>query len=178
MLAEAAAWREALVRARPTPEQVRHIHNTLADLREMLAGQEVPEQERWYGRGEMGGSQTQLLLPPLIIDHVDDATLRAHFTAGESFMGLNKAMHGGIISALFDAGLGRLSMGMQRDISRTAYLTTQYRSVTPVNERLDMTGRVTLHDGRKKFVEAQLWHGDTLCAEAEALFIQVRPGHG
>jgi acyl-coenzyme A thioesterase PaaI-like protein len=176
MLAEVAAFQEALVQANPTAEQVEQLTASLAEMRKMLEAQAVPEHERWYGRGEAGGTETQVLMPAMTFEHVDDHELRASTTPGEYFMGMNQAMHGGVISVLFDTAMGRLAMGTKMRICRTAYLTTHYRKVVPMNQRLDLRAKVDSQEGRKLFLTAELWHEDTLCAEADALFVKVRPG--
>lgn len=176
MLAEVAAFQDALVQANPTAEQVEQLTASLGEMRKILEAQAVPEHERWYGRGESGGAETQVLMPTMTFEHVDDHELRATTTPGEYFMGMNQAMHGGVISVLFDTAMGRLAMGTTMQICRTAYLTTHYRKVVPLNQQLDLLAKVDLHEGRKLFLTAELWHGDLLCAEADALFVEVRPG--
>lgn len=176
MLAEVAAFHDVLVKANPNSEQLEYLTASLAELRTMLAGETVAEHERWYARGEMGGAHTQVLMPPLIIDDVDDQELHAHTVVGDYFTGLNQAVHGGVVSVLFDTAMGRLAMGKKLRVCRTAYLTTQYRNVTPLGERLELRATVDSSEGRKRFISAQLWHQDTLCAEADALFVEVRQG--
>ena len=176
MLGEVAAFHDALVQANPSPEQLAHMSASLAQMRTMLDDAAVAERERWYARGELSGTATQVMMPPMTIEHVDDAELRAHTVAGEYFMGLNGAMHGGVVSVLFDTAMGRMAMGTQFRVCRTAYLTTHYRNITPIGKRLELHARVDSTEGRKRFISAQLWHEDTLCAEADALFIEVRPG--
>lgn len=176
MLAEVTAFQDALVQANPTPEQTQQLTATLAQLRTLLEGQAVPEHERWYGRGVAGGTETQVLMPAMTFDHVDDHQLHATTTPGEYFLGMNQAMHGGVVSVLFDTAMGRLAMGTAMRICRTAYLTTHYRAVTPLNQQLAIRASVTSHEGRKIFIAAELWHEETLCAQAEALFVEARPG--
>lgn len=176
MLSEVAAFHDALVQANPSPEQLAQMSASLAEMRTMLEGAAVTEHERWYARGELSGTATQVLMPPMTVEYVDDAEFRAHTVAGDYFMGLNGAMHGGVVSVLFDTAMGRMAMGTESRVSRTAYLTTHYRNITPIGERLELHAKVDSVDGRKRFISAQLWHEDTLCAEADALFIEVRPG--
>ena len=176
MLSEVAAFHDALVQANPSPEQLAQMSASLAEMRTMLAGAAVTEHERWYARGELSGTATQVLMPPMTVEYVDDAEFRAHTVAGDYFMGLNGAMHGGVVSVLFDTAMGRMARGTEARVSRTAYLTTHYRNITPIGERLELHAKVDSVDGRKRFISAQLWHEDTLCAEADALFIEVRPG--
>src|SRR5690625_2753203 len=175
MLCEVAAFQDTLVQANPTPEQVASVTDSVATMRAMLQTQVVAEHQRWYGRGEVG-SQAQVLMPQLSIEHVDDTELRATTVVGEYFTGINGAVHGGVVSVLFDTAMGRLAKGTAERVCRTAYLTTQYRHITPVGQRLDLLATVTAAEGRKRFIAAELWHEDQLCAEADALFVEVRPG--
>jgi len=88
MLREVAAFQDILVQANPTPEQIQAVTDSLAKLRAMLQNRVVAEHQRWYGRGEVG-SQAQVLMPQLNIEHVDDTELRATTVAGEYFTGIN-----------------------------------------------------------------------------------------
>lgn len=65
-------------------------------------------------------------MPGVTIEHVDGTYLRGHTVVGEYFLGLNGAVHGGVISVLFDTVIGRLAMGTTARIRRTAHLTTPY----------------------------------------------------
>jgi len=77
---------------------------------------------------------------------------------------------------VFDDLLGRLANAGGRRTSRTAYLTVNYRSITPIGRELRLEGRVDRQEGRKRFLTGRLFDGDTLCADAEGLFIELRPG--
>lgn len=85
-------------------------------------------------------------------------------------------MHGGAIPLLFDEVLGRLASSEDRTPARTAYLHTDFRSITPVGEELVVRAWFVSEQGRKRILRAELMHGETLCAEAEGLFIELRPG--
>src|SRR5699024_3344164 len=130
---------------------------TLAALRQMLQGQAVDEQHRIYGRGSMGGSKTQALMPTMTMDYVDDEQLRAHTVAGNYFAGMTNAMHGGVVSVLFDTVMGRLASGPQMRLCRTAYLPSQYRNVRPSGDRLERRARMESAQGRKRFIPGELW---------------------
>lgn len=175
MIETVAQFQNALVQANPTEYQIAEMVATVTAMRQMLTEQTVPEDQRLYGRGEIGGSN-QLLVPRLTFESVDDHQLQAHTVAGHFFNGINDAMHGGVVSVVFDTVMGRLAMGTEHRVCRTAYLNTQFRNVTPIGDRLDIRATVDVVEGRKRFISGQLWHGDTLCAEAESLFIEVKPG--
>nr|WP_281363800.1 PaaI family thioesterase [Nocardioides daedukensis] len=86
------------------------------------------------------------------------------------------AVHGGAISMLFDDLLGWLLARSDLPPSRTAFLTTNFRAVTPVGVELTVHARITHVEGRKRFLAAELRHGDTVCADAEGLWVELRPG--
>ena len=91
------------------------------------------------------------------------------------FHGANGAAHGGTIPLIFDEILGRLSTsgGARR---RTAYLKVDFRSVTPVNRELTIEGHLERSEGRKFWVAGSLRDGQTLCAQAEGLWVELKPG--
>ncbi|MFD6813531.1 PaaI family thioesterase [Enteractinococcus coprophilus] len=176
MMAQVGVFQDTLVAANPETAQARQIQAKLAELIELLASSAVPEHERLYALGDFGSGESQALLPPLVVDHFDDDALHAHFVPGQFAMGMNQAMHGGVVSLIFDTLMGRMAAGLQGIPCRTAYLNTQYRHVAPVEQRLELHARVESIEGRKRFIVAQLLHGQTLCAEADALFVAVRQG--
>jgi acyl-coenzyme A thioesterase PaaI-like protein len=176
MLTAVRGFQNAVVQANPSPEQLEQMTTSLQQMQAMLEAQAVPEVERWYGRGGGRDGKLQLVTPQLIFEEIEDGHIHAHTVAGEFYIGMNGAMHGGIVASIFDALLGRMAAGTQGRVCRTAYLTTEYKAITPLNQRLDLVAKVESVERRKRFVSGQLWHGDTLCAEADALFIEMLPG--
>ncbi|MBE7162235.1 MAG: hypothetical protein INR72_13400 [Williamsia herbipolensis] len=61
-------------------------------------------------------------------------------------------------------------------VARTAYLTVNYRSITPLYRDLTVRTGIDRIDGRKIFVTATMHDGDRLCAEADGLFVALKPG--
>ena len=176
MLTAVSAFQDAVVQANPAQEQLTKMTASLNEMRTMLEAQSLPESQRWYGRGRTGSGKLQVLTPPLTIEYMDDERMEAHTVAGEFYMGMNRAMHGGLVAAIFDTLLGRMSAGLQGRVSRTAYLTTHFRAITPLNQRLELVAKVDSIQRRKRFISGQLWHEGTLCAEADALFVELLPG--
>lgn len=175
MIQEVSQFHDALVQASPSEEQLAEMTETLASVRATLEATAVAEREQLYGNGQLGGPN-QLLMPTISYDHIDDDKLRAHTVANKFYMGLNDTMHGGMVSVLFDTVMGRMAVGTESRVCRTAYLTTEYHNITPIGERLELRIAVEKTEGRKRFITGQLWHGETLCAEAESLFIEVKLG--
>jgi acyl-coenzyme A thioesterase PaaI-like protein len=76
------------------------------------------------------------------------------------------------VAASFDEVLGYVQSLTGRP-GMTAKLVTRYRQPTPLHTELRFEARVTRSDGRKNFAEGRLYAGETLCAEAEAMFIAI-----
>ncbi|MGE2725153.1 PaaI family thioesterase [Mycolicibacterium pulveris] len=92
-------------------------------------------------------------------------------------LGRNGAVHGGCIAQLFDSVLGytayRLTEGHQQ---RTAYLHVNYRQIVPIEKELTVDAGVERVEGRKIFIEGRVLDGDTVLADADALFVKLKPG--
>ncbi|UIX29375.1 PaaI family thioesterase [Streptomyces sp. GQFP] len=131
------------------------------------------EQAPAGNRPDLPGRGSPLLVP-LVLDHERPDEVRGRVTFHRAHLGGGKAAHGGVQPLLFDELLGRLaSIGRPR--SRTAYLRVDYRKVTPLGVELRVEGRIRRTEGRKIFAYGQLLHGEQILAEAEALFVQLRP---
>lgn len=176
MLSAVRGFQNAVVQANPTPQQLAQMTGSLRQMQAVLEAQALPEDQRWYGRGSSRTGKLQLVTPELTVEYMDDSRIEAHTVAGEFFLGMNSAMHGGVVAAIFDSLLGRMSSGLEARVSRTAYLTTNFKAITPLNQRLDLVASLDSVQRRKRFVSGQIWHDGVLCAEAEALFIELLPG--
>lgn len=113
------------------------------------------------------------LAPPLYVD-MDDDQIVATGVFGDQYEGPPGYVHGGVIAAVFDEVLG-FAQSLSGRPGMTGRLTIHYRSPTPLHTELRIDGRVDRVDGRKIFTIGRLFHGDTLCAEAEGLFISMDP---
>lgn len=90
--------------------------------------------------------------------------------------GANGAAHGGAEALLFDEVLGRMSNYPGEPRSRTAFLHVNYRAIAPIEKDLVVEATVDRVEGRKKFSTGRIYDGDTLVADAEALFVILKPG--
>lgn len=113
------------------------------------------------------------MAPPLSIEWGNDSVVGTALF-GLAYEGPPGCLHGGFIAACFDEILG-LSQGFSGQVGMTGRLTIHYRSPTPLFTSLTFRGRLVRVEGRKVFTEATLHAGDTLCAEAEGLFISMKP---
>lgn len=111
------------------------------------------------------------LAPPLSFEIVGDE-IHGRATFGSAYEGPPGCVHGGFIAATFDEMLG-LAQGFSGAPGMTANLTVHYRSPTPLHVELRFVGRMSRREGRKIYTSGTLHAGDTLCAEAEGLFISI-----
>ncbi len=99
--------------------------------------------------------------------------LRGEVTFGPAAVGPPHSVHGGIIALMFDELLGCTAVA--NDVgAHTGTLSVMYRSLTPAGRPLTMKSWISGQERRKVFVSGQLLHGETLCAEAEGIFVRMR----
>jgi acyl-coenzyme A thioesterase PaaI-like protein len=92
-------------------------------------------------------------------------------------LGRNGAVHGGCIAQLFDSLLGYTAFRLTRSLyQRTAFLHVDYRKIVPIETKLQVDAGVDHVDGRKMFIAGRLLDGDDVLAEANALFVKLKPG--
>jgi len=158
---------------RPLVEELTEV---LESWNRALPSSAAPEGTRAFGRSAQAHGRGQTMTPRIVLERVDAGSATGTVRFGRYFLGRNGAVHGGAIPLMFDEILGRLSNSGGRAVGRTAYLTTNYRSITPVDTELDVRAWVVSEEGRKRTLRAELRHGDVLCADAEGLFVALRPG--
>jgi len=151
------------------------LTQSLREWNEHLAPLAGTEADRTFGRLDAHG-RAQTMTPRLVLDHVDTRSASGTVRFGPYYLGGNGAVHGGAIPLMFDEILGRLSNTGGRAVGRTAYLKTDYRSITPIGADLQVRAWFVSEEGRKRLLRADLRHGGVLCAEAEGLFVALRPG--
>lgn len=176
MVAQARLLLDALGAAVPDSRTAHEVAEGLRRLTNALAASAVDEFGQLSGRIEDVPGRGQLLVPPAVIEHLDGERVECSVTFTRHFLGGNGAVHGGGVPLLFDDILGRFAQSGGRSVARTAYLHIDYRSITPVEKPLRLVGELVSDEGRKRLVRATLKDGDTLCAEAEGLFVALRPG--
>ncbi len=115
------------------------------------------------------------LAPPIVIGF-DGTSVVGEATFGAAYEGPPGCVHGGYIAAAFDEVLG-LAQGMSGKPGMTAQLTVNYRSPSPLLQPLRFVGGIDHIDGRKIFTRGEMRTvaDDRLCAEAQALFISMKP---
>ncbi|MBW2312877.1 MAG: PaaI family thioesterase [Deltaproteobacteria bacterium] len=162
-------------------------------VREARALLDGPPRTRWYDRGgatleideetarayfEQSPIRGSLnpVAPPLTVEpgEREDGTpvMVGHAHLGMAYEGPPHGVHGGWVAALFDDILGA-SQWLAGTRGVTARLEVQYRHVTPLEEDLRFEAWIESQKGRRIVAKATCHAGDTLTAEAEALFLKV-----
>lgn len=122
-----------------------------------------------------------ILQVPTVLSRTDDGRIAGQATFRRFHLGRNGAAHGGAVALLFDSLLGYTAYKLtQSRYQRTAYLHVNYRRIAPVETPLHVEARIDRIEGRKIFVEGRLLSGDSegeaVLADAEALFVKLKPG--
>jgi acyl-coenzyme A thioesterase PaaI-like protein len=176
MIGELRGFLDKVAGAHPDEATLAALADDLAAWSGRLGGCAVAESEQLFGRlvGEPGRGQT--MMPRLVLEDAPPGEVRGHVVFGRYFLGVNGAAHGGALPLLFDEVLGIAAAAPDRPRVRTAYLHVDFRALTPLDTRLEVRGWLDRQEGRKRFVRGELRCGDVLCAEAEALFVELKPG--
>ncbi|MCV7352234.1 PaaI family thioesterase [Mycobacterium parmense] len=166
---------DAVAAAAPDAATIVALKQELQRWADRLAQSAVPERRQIFARRLDLPGRGQTMSPNFIPIAGDHEKVEGSITFGRYFLGGGGAVHGGAIPLLFDEVLGRLASSGDRAPARTAYLHTDFRSITPVGVELAVRAWFVSEQGRKRILRAELTHGDTLCAEAEGLFIELHP---
>lgn len=110
------------------------------------------------------------IAPPIDFQVAEDE-LRAEHIFDAQYNGPPAAVHGGIIALVFDELLGSCGVVFKSG-GFTGTLSIRYSSLTPIGHPIRMRAWVDRHEGRKIFIRGTMHHGETLCSEAEGIFIQ------
>jgi acyl-coenzyme A thioesterase PaaI-like protein len=103
---------------------------------------------------------------------IHDGRFVAHATLGAAFEGPPGYVHGGWVALMFDEALGVANV-VGGNPGMTARLSVRYRRPTPLRTELRLEAWSTAREGRRITTVGTLHAGDTLCAEAEGLFIDI-----
>ncbi|WP_020495399.1 PaaI family thioesterase [Sciscionella marina] len=160
----------------PTPELIDGLIEDLRDVNERLAATQVDEWHTPAGTRIDLPARGNITLPPYEVEEAGPDGVSAVVTFRPYHLGGNNAAHGGQVAVAFDDLAGMASVMGHGRVSRTAYLTVDYRSITPLDTPLRCRTWVDRIEGRKVFIRGSLHDGQRLCAELDALFIQLKPG--
>jgi acyl-coenzyme A thioesterase PaaI-like protein len=167
---------DQLTGANPPELVAGRIADAISALTRELARYAVDERHQVAGRLTGIPGRGQCMIPPVEITEYSDTHARGYVSFGRFYLGGNGAVHGGAIPLVFDELMGRLANTGGRPPSRTAYLHVNYRNITPIETRLVIEARFESEEGRKRILTGTIRDGDTLCADAEGLFVALRPG--
>jgi len=115
------------------------------------------------------------LAPPMRLSVTGNDTALGEVAFGSAYEGPPGHVHGGFVAAAFDEVLGYVQ-SLSGAPGMTGTLTIRYRKPTPLHTPLRFEARYLRTEQRKVFTDAKLLAGEVLCAEAEGLFVSMRPG--
>jgi Thioesterase superfamily len=146
-------------RARTTPDLAGHPQDFFPSSPIIgYANPIAPPAEVWLGENEGGQPE-----------------IHGRVTFGYQYEGPPTCVHGGVIAELFDELMGAANVIADKP-AMTGTLTVRYRRPTPLLTQLDLRARCLRSEGRKVHTWAALYHEGAVTAEANGLFIEVRPG--
>lgn len=149
----------------------------LDDVNALLAPYDADEQRSPSGKRLDLPMRGSVLPVPMTLHRTGEHGVGGQVRFRRYHLGRGGAAHGGAIGLFFDSICGATVAMVTGDRrQRTAFLHVNYRSVVPIERELDVAARVSGTEGRKIFVAAEIFDGDRLLADAEALFVRLRPG--
>jgi acyl-coenzyme A thioesterase PaaI-like protein len=134
----------------------------------------INDPHRFFPVSPVVGYHNPLALPVAV--EVADGVVhgRARFTW--PYQGPPGYVHGAVVASVFDELLGFACIVAGKP-GMTGKLTIKYRKPTPLHTDLRFECRRTELNGRRIVATGECYAGDVLTAEAEGLFITVRPEH-
>ena len=181
------ALTEALVTSSPSVQEMHSIAEKLeTTASDFEASTRIYGRRDWAESGEHGSyGQISHELNPLAgwsnpiappINHwYDGDTAHGTCTCGWAYEGPPGSVHGGFVAAIFDQFLGMAQLITEQP-GMTAFIKINYHQRTPLNTELKLqTTRMEI-DGRKNFINGEMYAQDVLTASAEGLFVQPRGG--
>jgi hypothetical protein len=101
-----------------------------------------------------------------------DGRFVGHGVLGAAYEGPPGYVHGGWVALMFDEALGVANVANGYP-GMTARLTIRYRRPTPLGAELRLEAWTTGREGRRITTAGSLAAGDTVCAQAEGLFVDL-----
>jgi acyl-coenzyme A thioesterase PaaI-like protein len=111
------------------------------------------------------------LSPPIRLKAVE-GRVTGNVVFGSAFEGPPTCVHGGFVAAAFDEVLGFAQCEVGTP-GMTGQLTVRYLKPTPLHQNLTFDAGVDRIENRKIFASGKLFAGETLTAEASAIFITI-----
>jgi acyl-coenzyme A thioesterase PaaI-like protein len=114
------------------------------------------------------------LAPPVRLAKTGERTAEGRVRFGSAYEGPPGCVHGGFVAAAFDEVLG-FTQSLGGNPGFTGTLTVRYRVPTPLHTDLRFEGQIDGVERRKTFASGRVFAGETLCAEADGIFVAARP---
>jgi acyl-coenzyme A thioesterase PaaI-like protein len=114
------------------------------------------------------------LAPPIRLAKTGERSAEGRVSFGSAYEGPPGCVHGGFVAAAFDEVLG-FTQSLGGSPGFTGTLVVRYRVPTPLHTELRFDGRIDRIEGRKTFATGQVFAGELLCAESEAIFVSASP---
>lgn len=168
------AFHDAFSSAAPGVQMLDQLSADLRGWTHALTPMAVPEVDRLSGRIKGLPVRGHLAIPPVVLDVSERDRVEGTVTFGPYFLGGGAAAHGGVIMMVFDEVLGIQASAGGRRAARTAYLRTDFRSVVPIDVPVRVRAWFDREEGRKRYIRGDMSVGDTLCAEVDSLFVELR----
>jgi len=102
----------------------------------------------------------------------DARSISAHFTPRDVHQGFEGIVHGGVISALLDEAMAKLSVALGIP-AVTAEMTVKFRAAAVPGEELMITGRLVEETRRLVLAQAAIGRGPVIVAEARGKLIRI-----
>jgi len=173
LVREMGGLQDAFAASLPPQETVDEVSGLLARARELLAGHAVGDENQLFGRFLLDPTRGQTFSPAVRLTSVGERALTGETVFGRFHSGSYSAAHGGGVALLFDDMFGRLVSAGDIPMARTANLSVNYRSITPLDVPLTVEVTVAGVEGRKWRMAGVLRYGERVCADATALFLTV-----
>jgi acyl-coenzyme A thioesterase PaaI-like protein len=140
------------------------------------AGAGFTGMETFNDRSPIVGLANPLAPPAVLEHHPEDNCVRGKVEFGKAFEGGPGLVHGGFLAALLDEVLGVATI-FSGNPGMTGEYTVRFVRPTHIKVPLHFEARFDGREGRKLFVSADLWEGDTLTVKATGTFISVDAAH-
>lgn len=165
-------------RAADAPDEViSEAADLIEKVSQLLAPYEADEWASPSGRRMDLPNRGNTLSVPLDLHVTDDGRISGTARFRRFHLGRNGAAHGGAVAMFFDSLLGFTAYQLSGSrTQRTAFLHVDYRNIARIERDLRVDARLDGVEGRKIYVSGRLLDGDTVLAEARALFVKLKPG--
>jgi len=128
--------------------------------------------ENFYDRSPIVGHANPIA-PPASLEHCpEEQCVRGEVEFGKAFEGAPGLVHGGFLAALLDEALGCVTVYSGAS-GMTGEYTLRFVHPTRIKMPLRFEARFDRREGRKIYVSATLWDGETLTVKATGIFISV-----